>query len=448
MANLTPGDIVLYSLDGYVEGIYRGKFPGVQINYDDGYDYVLLDSPGELEEFKELVENGQLRSFQETELGVVLIDGINHIIDPRRENQVIAKSEIDNFFCKEFTALLHGTNHIVNILKAGVIKIGDGSASGVRTGKVSTYPILDCDSGHFISKSCIRGKYFIFMDPRVLENAKYWSVTLLTDSAGGTAYNRYDVNTLILYFERVSKFRVNIWSDTKPSEKLFCGDHAESNTDYIGEVTIHNDVDLKDNILYIALPEDDISTIKEVSTSWPDIKLITYRDDMLPLRIPVAKSRTVADLPNEIALNIMEYADLKTLDILSKTHRLGTLIGTTEKLGSRMAYLQKLEDLRGRILSLPFTGEGQRGRRGAKISDIIDIVDRVAKFVLGPQTKKSYMGLVTDIKSVRVSWREDQIIPLLEYIATYRDHFADANTKKIFDGIMLPMVKSLENHLN
>ena len=285
MANLTPGDIVLYYLDGYTEGIYSGKFPGVKIEYDDGYDYVLLDSHDELEEFKELVKNGQLRSFQEVELDVVLIDGINHLVDPRRENQVIAKSEIDNFFCKEFTALVHGTNHIVEILQSGVIKIGDGSASGVRTGKVSTYPILDCDSGHFISKSCIRGKYFIFMDPRVLEHAKYWSVTLLTDSAGGTAYNRYDVNTLILYFERVSKFRVNIWSDTDPNEKLFCDDYADRNSDYIGEVTIHNDVDLSDSILHIALPEDDISIINEIATRWPEIKLITYRDDLLPLRL-------------------------------------------------------------------------------------------------------------------------------------------------------------------
>lgn len=284
MDNISSGDAVFYRLDGYIQGVYRGRIPGGKIVYDDDghHDYVIIESQAELEEYKDQARNGEIMEFQELDLDVVEVNNDLLIVDPDRNRQVIPKSEVDNFFCKEIKALVHGTNDIIPILESGSIKIGDGRASGVAVPTVSTYPILDCDTGHSFSKSDLRGKYFIFMDPRVLERAKHWIVTLMTDSAGGAgAADRYDVNTKILYFERISKYRVNVWSDTPQDGKLFHGDDANRNSDYIGELAIYNKVNLKGMILYIAVPEDDIVTIDQLLERWPEIKVVPYRDDLI-----------------------------------------------------------------------------------------------------------------------------------------------------------------------
>jgi hypothetical protein len=158
----------------------------------------------------------------------------------------------------------------------------------------------------------------------------------------------------------------------------------------------------------------------------------------------IHESRTITDLPNELALNIMEYADLNTLDILSKSSKFGSLVMTHKNISSRLAYLKKLEDLRNTML--------HNAVQRMQIANIIDIVDHTAKFVLGPYTKKQYMELVSNIYSIShagahraaISLSRKQAMLMLEYIATYSEQFAGADTKKRFDALMLPMVKHLE----
>lgn len=172
------------------------------------------------------------------------------------------------------------------------------------------------------------------------------------------------------------------------------------------------------------------------ATKKSDGKPCTFKALKGSIYCGIHESRSVTDLPNELALNIMEYTDLNTLDILSKASKFGSLV-KDQRISSRMAYLKKLDDLRNKMLSAPVG----RGKRILPIADLIDFIDRVARFVPIMTTKKQYMQLLSEIYTMDGIWSEDQISHVLEYIATYSEQFADDGNKRRFDAIMRPMVK-------